>query len=114
MRIFLPFILFLSLIGCDYTPTPYRSLDVDRVFYHEWGAYTVFLVRDKKVIEIRLVLPEVRIDAENNSYIEGNIEYNENRTYVTHGILHLKSLKEINGAGWNHGKHGHGQTVEVE
>lgn len=134
--------LTISLIGCSTNATekvePTSVSGITRVFMHEPGYFT-FLVENtdsKKVSQLRVktyrddtVLME---DLEEGQPIR--VEYscgNNHRSefyqcksippnfsnwnvYAKKLTIHLHSVKEIDGAGWNHGKFGRGQTTVVQ
>lgn len=108
---------------------------ISRVFMHEPGCFT-FLVKNtdsKKVGQLRVC------SNENNVIISEDLEESQSirveyscRPYhhnecnpissdssnwnvrTARLTIHLHSVKEIDGAGWNHGKFGSGQTVVVQ
>src|SRR3989344_6882557 len=132
--------LTISLTGCSTNTTekvtPTTVSGITRVFMHEPGYFT-FLVEhndSKKVgqLRVRTYIDDTDIvyDLQENQPV--SVEYScgshQNRLYQCKPIpqnfsnwtvwamklkIHLHSIKEIDGAGWNHGKFGSGQTIVV-
>ena len=114
-------------------PTVIRN--VQRIFMHEKGRYTA-LVKNSNTNKIGRLAIVIYNDLnlmmfedvpENEQiwieYYCGYPDYNCKeipanfsfwKIYPEKVIMHLHSAKEINGAGWNHGKYGRGQSVVIE
>lgn len=133
--------LTISLIGCSTNATekvePTSVSGITRVFMHEPGHFT-FLVENtdsKKIGQLRVQTYRddtiIREDLEDGQSIR--VEYScgkyQKEFYQCKSIppnfsnwtvharkltIHLHSVKEIDGAGWNHGKFGRGQTIVVQ
>jgi len=133
--------LTISLVGCSTGVAekiePTTVSGITRVFMHEPGHFT-FLVKHadgKKVGQLRVETyrdyTNIVEDLEENQSI--SVEYScgshRNEFYQCKSIppnfsnwnvramkltIHLHSVKEMDGAGWNHGKFGSGQTVVVQ
>jgi len=121
--------------GCDNKPEKIESTIVSgitRVLMHERGHFT-FLVQHKN--HKKLGQLEAKVSASNVKIFEDlrddetiRVEYfcpsrNCKPVPVSFSIwsikpslliIHIHSEKEINGAGWNHGKSGSGSTVVIE
>jgi len=97
--------------------------NVERVLMHEPENYTFFYTNPKAPNELLpLRIPAVikvnffqDVPAEENSWLTFT-SYGECLSICHAGLLelHLHSAQEINGAGWDHGKFGRGQTIVVE
>ncbi len=132
MRTILAFILILTLTGCAVEPRSIYKLEGGiRLFMHEDNHYTMMVQEGSQLVAISIV---VYNDANSSvRFIEDVpvgqpmwIEYScvqcseVKRPYSSQDILvrgvtfHVSAPTDINGAGWNHGKFGHGQTVVVQ
>ena len=110
-------ILMFFIVGCS--QAGHRIHDIKRehivrVFMHEPGDYSVLVNNNGELVsktfacKIRLIRD---VPYDEPMYYEGE----RNRDgYFLRVEIHVHSEKDINGAGWNHGKFGSGQTVEVE
>lgn len=133
--------LTIFLIGCSTNTTkkvePTSVSGITRVFMHEPGYFT-FLVENtdsKKVGQLRIktnidnVIIMKDLDEGQSIQIEYSCGKFQNEMYQCKSIppnfsnwnvyalkltIHLHSVKELDGAGWNHGKFGSGQTVVVQ
>lgn len=138
---FLLSFLTIALIGCSTNATekvePTTVSGITRVFMHEPGNFT-FLVEhgdNKKVGQLRVDAHRddttIVVDLQENQTI--SVEYScgkyRDQFYQCKSIppnfsnwnvramkltIHLHSVKELDGAGWNHGKFGSGQTTVVQ
>jgi len=124
-------LLFICLaVACQPSESPKQNSlvtntvkNVQRVLMHEPGDYTFFYTNPKAQNELLpLRIPSVikvnffqDVPAEENSWLTFT-SYGECLNICHAGLLelHLHSAQEINGAGWNHGKFGSGQTIVVE
>jgi hypothetical protein len=91
---------------------------VEAVYMHNVGSYSV-MVRDEhgNLNHNRLCgEADVRDDAPPNQSIWVETTGVETCYKCCHctATVHIHSLKDIQGAGWNHGKFGSGQTTVVE
>lgn len=112
------------LIACteqtDFTTTDYHS--VVRIFMHEKNHYT-FYIQEPAKKEVQILsfmtvyssLPKIFTDvpAGELSWIRVGAPF-ENSRYRWSLDIHIHSVSEINGGGWNHGKFGSGQTTVLE
>ena len=111
------------LIGCSSQRTEVENrtiTNVEGVFYHEEGRYT-FMVREGD----RLV-PFTYNNAGHTGHVEIFTDVPDGhamwvRVYTTDGngyresdlSMHIHSIHDLNGAGWNHGKFGRGTTTRI-
>ena len=141
MRYFL--LLCAGLIFCygcedkreqEHYKVTHRIKNVVRVFMHEPDVYTVYYQKpgsDKiekeyinslgtdKVAIIADVAPDEMMHVE---FACEHLVPCENRKGCNKKLcvnmkkakIHIHSVDDINGAGWNHGRHGRGQTVVIE
>jgi len=93
----------------------------DRIFMHEIEHYSTFSVNEDKNVAInsyhRGLYNKFTLicDVETGDKMWADVSDNGNwmeRKYDV--IFHIRSLKDLNGAGWNHGKFGIGNTVLIE
>jgi hypothetical protein len=124
---YLPLLLcFLAgLTGCgdcakEQVPEVIRLEGQLRILMHEQGRYTIFeempnglvrqhsfeICRDHKDPVITHGLP-----VKQPTWVEYQREQGGCNRLIA---IHLHSVSEINGAGWNHGKFGRGQTTVIE
>lgn len=118
-----------AIPGCDCgnsTPPKSPKIDiyrnVDRVFMHEPGQYTFLVSDDTK--RLWLITPRttsgyflIFADVSANEPMWAKVTYDETKDFYegrTEVEIHIHSAKEIDGAGWDFGKQGKGQTVPVE
>ena len=100
-----------------------EKFEVEAVYYHECAHYSVDYIapngdiqtRDYKWIPTRRV-PDV--PANGKPWVEAHIvrdNYNFNFHYgESHVTIHIRGVKDIHPAGWNHGKFGSGMTTVLE
>lgn len=123
-------ILFcLAVAGCcGNQPTDRKGKveNIQRVFMHEPGDYTVmWLDKDKQLQTRRFngyrsnVILKADVSSGEPMWAEwrgwGSPNHPNEDRYVSYErvVIHVHNAESINGAGWNHGKHGRGQTQEV-
>jgi len=98
--------------------------NIERVLMHEPGEYTFFYTNPQdpkellsfRVESIRKLKIFQDVSSEEKSWLtivsRGGCEYS---CYGVESLeIHLHFAEEINGAGWNHGKFGRGQTTVIE
>jgi len=90
----------------------------DRIFFHERDFYSVFSVQEDKTVTAKFFY--------RNEYGKVNLicdvekgdrmwfEECKNGRWSLDANIHIHSLYDLNGAGWNHGKFGSGTTVPIE
>ncbi len=110
--------------GCTKYSDPYRVENVTRVLMHEPSRYTLLTALPDGRIEqhtyggygLCYKPPDLYHDVPPDKPIWAELrEANDGCTPCTYvASIHLHSVEEINGAGWNHGKFGNGQTTVVE
>lgn len=86
---------------------------IEAVYMHERGNYSVAVVEDG-TLKIKRVPRHMHIEVkflfgEEKSYMCDINETGEEGVC----IITITSISDINGAGWNHGKHGSGNTVRI-
>ena len=94
----------------------------DRIFLHETNHYSVFTVEEDKKVTVksfRSYIPYGKItlfcDVEKGDRMWAEEWKNGNWVDATlDAAIHIHSLDDLNGAGWNHGKFGNGMTVPIE
>jgi hypothetical protein len=122
-KILFVIILFISIIvviSCtEQTQIKYHvpKTKIVAVYMHEAGFYSV-AVKNNNFIKIETlpygppIIIKTDVEKDNEWYscnyissffgpIEGNCE------------IHISNINSINGAGWDHGKHGRGNTVRI-
>lgn len=100
--------------------------DVVRIFMHERGHYT-FFCREKGQSAIRIYTFMCNVDKESGEKIVEDVPPDRACWVETSNpdpeigerfrrklVIHLHSVREVNGAGWDHGKFGYGQTTVLE
>lgn len=113
----------LMLTSCD---KPYDThveyTNVVAVYYHEGNSYSIATKTDHTISMTYLAADyDSQIDIfddvlnTNSMYVVGNEHFNnggvmDNSTWQ----IHIHSIDDINGAGWNHGKSGHGMTLRIQ
>lgn len=111
----------VMLSGCakqmDFTVTTYQG--VERVMMHESDRWSFFAEGCDRPIEVRLYsLKDLHIKRDvapnEKCWIEVGPPWVHNECLRLSLVIHLHSFKEINGAGWDHGKFGRGETTVLE
>lgn len=97
--------------------TKYQN--VERVFFHEPGHYSVLIPikKDKELLQMDMGFSTYRIfeDVPQDEQMWASVdEYKILGRFNYSTNIHIHSAKDINGAGWNHGKIGSGNTIGVE
>lgn len=132
MRMISVFVLLLTLTGCALESRTIHKLEGGvRLFMHEDNHYTMMMQEGNELVAISIV---VHNNANSSvRFIEDVpvgqplwIEYScvrcseLKRPYSPQDIpvrgvtFHISTSADINGAGWNHGKFGSGQTTVVQ
>jgi len=114
--------------------------EVDRVLMHEPHRYTFLVQRDDNTVgQIVISVPPqadsypdvtIRTDApaDGKMWVEFNCvdgtmfvdtcpdpkNFMTSRVYANSMTIHIHRIDEISGGGWDHGKHGRGQTNVIE
>ena len=125
MRIIGSLLLFLVVSGCGYKSGEEKTIqNVVRVFMHEYKHYSVF-VREPGTSELKQITlnPEIR----GTVRIFADVPEGQNMWVYTHSFsggidievgvdidIHVHSEKNIEGAVWDHGKLGRGNTHIIE
>ena len=115
--------LSLILIGCakqDFSTTDYHN--VERILMHERGKYTFFIRNDEtqefKILTVQLPNKKEKVftDVPKNEscWIRVGAPWDNNNRFSLSLEIHVHNAKEIDGAGWYHGKFGQGKTTVVE
>lgn len=124
MITFLLAISSLVLSGCGNRVEEVQINNVVRVFWHENTRYSV-QVREPNSAEIKTITlnPNMCLDQQariladvpfgNPMRVRYVIDYNWNLDCLRVLEIHIRSEKDIEGGGWNHGKFGQGQTSVI-
>lgn len=121
MKYFL-LVLLLLCVGCTEPVTTKRIDHIERILMHNSGSYTVFS-KDPNTSKLRedfvkYCKVDLIADLDKDKECYGTITYQPRNEWAETNYIsaefHIHSAKEINGAGWDHGKFGKGQTAEVE
>lgn len=119
------FILVLVFFcGCDSSITKEneRTQIVERIFMHEPTKYS-FLYFKPSTNELKTatygidqehlkIIPDVKLENKPWFYYAEFKGHNRFGYHIL--IIHLRNVSDIQGAGWNHGKFGRGQTIIVQ
>lgn len=118
--------LVVMIPACSQLPPPeVETLQgITRIMMHSPNKYTFFARRDsqpEQLMHIFTVQTTSGISIFDDVHPEEmcwirflRYDMGANRHYLNKLEIHLHSVKEINGAGWDHGKHGSGQTTVLE
>lgn len=121
-------LLIIGIVnGCSRQELPDKKIDrVARILMHEPDRYTfLYRVPDSKELESMTIDHIINLsiieDVPTNNEMWVNIKRHSGgggrtRDEVTIDSveIHIHGANDINGAGWNHGKFGRGQTTVVE
>jgi len=116
-------ITFLS--GCSETESAKIYGDIQAVWFHEGNNYSFTIIQDGKLVNIgprsfENAKSEVIADVKEGEPLWAKVTHNalfgddNNKHRGTLYEIHVHSIKDINGAGWDHGKFGSGSTSVVE
>lgn len=127
MKTLLSLIACLFLQGCFDTTTGLNVVtkieNVQQVFMHEPGRYSVLIGDNKQSTVQRLgdYLAATKtvflydVPADKNPWVEILVtEVLDERALRQEITFHLKPAQKLQGAGWDHGKGGHGQTIPIK
>jgi hypothetical protein len=93
--------------------------DVERIFMHEPEIYS-FFIRERgtvelKTLRVRVLNPE-RLKIFTDVQPGESCWINLGDTWNSHALsldIHIDAPTRVEGAGWNHGKFGKGQTIPI-
>lgn len=112
----------LMFCGCKHTFVDERN-DIVAVWKHEVGRYSITYKEGHELIDYnfnkdgRSVYPSFSIIADvpedSNMWYEARYDLNANMS-TAKVFIHVRSIDDINGAGWNYGKFGRGSTERVQ
>lgn len=118
------FILFLSLVvGCGGgVVTTTKHYFIKRVFLHD-ARHVSFFIQEKGNPEIQHT--HIYCDYRNEPKFVADVPEGEDMWaeqtvsqsgggYSTSVVVHIHDVSDVEGAGWNHGKHGSGMTQVIE
>ena len=102
--------------------------NIERIHYHEGASFTYWQrVEGHKIIPIRfrhswwgyektkiIIYDDLKPDEKMWAIERGSGDPHEEGSVVDYVEIHVHSIKEIQGGGWNHGKFGRGTTTVVE
>jgi len=98
-----------------------KKMNVDRIYMHEPGRYSVMIKTGPKGEELEII--ELRADrkihiiadvpSQDPCWVYFEREKTMKQSWEKIWI-HVHSPQDIQGGGWNHGKFGKGQTVIIE
>lgn len=118
-------IVFGFLGYITYLFTPFTALEpekilVEQVMEHSPGSYSIkYLAENNELKEINLFRNvTIFVDVPEGQAMfallhRGKTPSGDTR-YIDRNEIHIHSAREINGAGWDFGKQGSGQTVVIE
>jgi len=126
IKIFLGLMFIMVIIfcirACTFQKEIYLKGKISSVYMHEPGNYSVISIdQDGKLHNITFpwdcfvpITIYTDIPPTEDMWFETRYYENEWLGYVntenSFTNIHIKSVRNINGGGWNHGKFGHGQT----
>lgn len=139
-KLFLAVTLPFFVAGCGQDqeePLVFRTVLVDRILMHERGHFTFLVQHEEGRVGQLEIQTSCRMAVIASDVPPGHrmwVSYTCTNGYggettcktvppifsswIVSGAwtlyIHAHTIKEIDGAGWNHGKHGSGQTVIVE
>ncbi len=109
---FLALIAILCMVGCsNWTDHSVGKTKIAAFYYHEKNRYSAAINIDGAIKKVSVPAAVITLDAEDYPWYE--CDYKKDYFYgKTTGAcyVHLRSISEINTAGWNHGKLGRGST----
>ena len=112
-------ILFVLVSGCSHSITK-ETGQIIAVWKHEPNVYSVTIKEGKNTLidkDFRrhsAVYPKYSLidDVSENSNMWYEATYDDG--FCETVVIHVRSINDINNAGWNHGKFGSGSTERVQ
>jgi hypothetical protein len=111
----------LALASCGGAGISSKRIDnIVKVMMHEPGSYSLISQENEKpeltpfVFESYDIHLLADVPEGKPMYAELSEQNGEREKYWKTATIHIHSHRDINGAGWNHGKFGKGTTTEVE
>lgn len=104
----------------EYLPEK-RVIYIERVFMHTTKKFSVLVEKDNKFVIMEFYCDNVAFqrDVPSGERLWAEAHYKEKTEVRNYGhpqalVFHLHDLREMNGAGWDHGKHGRGMVSPVD
>ena len=117
------FLLALA-VGCNNEITEGKIVNVERIYWHEGCKYS-FTVPTEGSLGFHnesvpglctsddvSIIPDVPVGEKMWVYYVNTFSLGDR--FLNKMEIHVHTLADINGGGWNHGKFGHGQTTVIE
>jgi hypothetical protein len=110
---------FCMYLGTINTKTVEKG-ECEAVYFHEKNKYSVMTItKSGQLKNIKYYYPvetTVTVDVPEGSKAWYKVDVNHNGCKGMSGTfdIHVHSIKDINTAGWNHGKFGSGQTHQID
>ena len=108
------------LCGCSKTVITYETFVVDKIFMNSPNSFTFWTKNDDNSVTQRFIGEnyinvKIKLDVKkgNKSYVFYHTESTWSNDYYT-VVIHMSDMNEMDGAGWNHGKFGRGQTTVLQ
>ena len=117
MRTLVAILCVLVAGCCGYSAPPVMSkTDIEAVFMHEPHIYSVLVRNGQVLTSVRFSYDEAKLVADLKDDQEMWMEGIPcaNRYFWENVTIHVHSARDINGAGWDRGKHIDGMTTPVE
>jgi len=115
------FAMFVIFAGCS-RQTAHESGTVAAVWKHQANSYSVTLQEGTQLLD-KSFCPfygtyEIILDAPPDGKMWYEADYKESNCWLsktyTRVVIHIHSINDIGGSGWNHGKFGSGMLEKVE
>lgn len=114
-------LITLMVSACGKAAKTYIKHEVDAVYWHEHAKYTVAIIQGDNV-EMRQLPFMVRVSLVTDlgegqkSWYECSLNYSEwsGHSKDSWCRIHIRSLGDLQTAGWNHGKFGSGSTTRID
>lgn len=119
-RILLAIAFGLAATACSSERTLVEDRTITRVkgvFYHEQSRYTLFVEEGGKYlvpITFDRVRAKIVADVAEDHEMWAHVRTKRGDGYTDSDlVIHVHSIRDINGAGWSHGKFGRGTTTKI-
>lgn len=124
MKKLLIIFLFFTFLGCNGKHIKEKG-NCEAVFYHEYNRYSAAIKEGNNIYIKQFPWPifisvEIIQDVKKDESLWYETNYYDSEWIGYHGDensfirIHIRSITDITGADWNHGKFGRGSTIKLQ
>lgn len=117
-------LVIVLLAGCSEYPCESKNIQVERVFWHEGSRYSFVVKNSDGSMQMQTensvygvkIYQDVPVGESMRVELSQCYMYDAKKSYrhYRRADIHLRSIEDLNGADWNHGKHGRGSTTPLK